>query len=178
MARGYGFLEINHELIKLRPYVDNFVLLNNQHMGTNIRLDKKCPDDILGKAEECRALISKLHSAITEKNLLVEGKFDFSSNIGMENLGLWLKEIDSQSAEDAALNYYFLKGSLEAIKALYKNQQQNNQIRMIKELEETEITDKIAMGLNNQGVSLSDEELKSFENAVFEGCESLLFAKQ
>lgn len=110
--RSAGFVPLFGAYKILRPYIENLALYCNEYLGAKIEISREGADDMVRQAAICQREIAEIHRfigiKIPQKNQI--NLYDEDSAAQLADL--W-RSFDNMRKEDAYMNRYFLRGSME-----------------------------------------------------------------
>ena len=171
--RSAGFVPLFGAYKVLRPYIENLALYCNEYLGAKIEISREGADDMVRQAAICQREIAEIHrfigTKIPQKNQI--NLYDEDSAAQLADL--W-RSFDNMRKEDAYMNRYFLRGSMEFAAAVLVYRREASGFNTAEVLENEAIAHGISEALSQHGIDLEDDKNEQLVNAVYDGCENLL----
>lgn len=177
LERGVNFVRIQHAFRELRPYIDNFRLFANEHLGTKLNLLNETPAELMALANDSRKKITVLHKALSEKLPLKENNINIFSEKSLRHLGELLTEIDKQPYNQAVLNRYFMRGTLETAGAIALFKRDDTDVLLSDDIDETEISEEVLSALEAHGISIDDDAEDAVYDIIYDECHDAVMNK-
>lgn len=171
--RSAGFVPLFGAYKVLRPYIENFALYCNEYLGAKINISNEGCDDMVRQAAICQREIAEIHRFIGTKIPQKNQINLYDENSAAQLADLW-RSFGSMRKEDAYMNRYFLRGSMEFAAAVLVYRRDASGFNTAEVLENEAIAHGISEALSLRGVELEDDKNEQLANAVYDGCENLL----
>lgn len=171
--RGRNFLPIYNTYRVQQPYIDNLVLYCNQYLDGNIDITNNQPQELLELVQANQQKIENIHNLISQQNFS-DINCNFYTKDALNELGELLAKIDQQTEKQKVINRYFMRGMLEAAVAVMLNRRQNSEVVITKNINESEIPERMISLLAEQGISMNDENESSVYEILYQECGELI----
>ena len=171
--QGVGFVPLFRAYKILRPYIENLALYCNEYLGAKINISHTGADDMVRQASICQREIAEIHQFISAK-IPQKNQIDlYDKNSSTQLVDLW-RSFGEMRLEDAYMNRYFLRGSMEFAAAVLAYRRDMSGLVLSEMLENEEITNGISEIGWRQGGDWDENNEEQLADAIYDGCIDML----
>lgn len=163
---------------KICPALENLAAELNLNHNANIRFSDETGEGIPGQAKSFYLLSDELHRFMRRNPDFqkTETLFDLTGDFSDEKMAAVLR--DAKTSAEADNKMYWLSKTLEISEALAEKLREEREERMFNDIEESNLSEKMASVLQNSGVMTNDETAEEIRDVLLNAGERFSISYQ